>query len=87
MRAIEAPEQSDQPRPGDESDMTGSIEPIRSRGYKRRLRDLLQKTGKRRSASEWLKAIYALHMSLGFASDRLLAERNSLFREISEAIF
>lgn len=44
MRAIEVPEQSGKPRRGDEPDMTSSIEPIGSRGYKRRQRDLLQKT-------------------------------------------
>ena len=44
MRAIEVPEQSGKPRPSDEPNVTSSIEPIRSRGYERRLRDLLQKT-------------------------------------------
>lgn len=39
MRAIEVPEQSGKPRPGDEADLTGAIAPIRPRGYKRRLHD------------------------------------------------
>ena len=57
MRAIEVPEQSGKPRPGDEADLTSSIEPIRSRGYERRLRDLLQKTDSCRSDTGREKAL------------------------------